>query len=285
LATQSIRHVPEHKHINHFSDHIARIQSYTYLANAIFHLSDQSALDERTHFITWPIPNRHVIHQKKYFLVRVIKNFIRKIDSAAEWGMIVAGDIGGTRYHSPRIGELGQAHLHAILILPLGFPVSRLNAALPLLLLRDSESDGNYITFSDIDFRPYQPDKPYWWTVDYFNKGEKYVPLDWQLSPYIYPADRFRRDRRQTSRPTNIRKIRSFDAEIDRVRDELLFDPRRFFSDLASCGLSADQVAALDQYQNLSEGERDQFKASVIHRVISGHFNQNFITQEEKENI
>jgi hypothetical protein len=211
-----------------------------------------------------------MIQQKKYFFVRVVKNLIKEIDPSAEWGVIVAGDIGGTRYQSARIAEAGQVHFHATLVLPLGFPVNRLHAALTLTLLRDSERDGNHITSSGVDFRPYRPDQPYWYALDYFNKGEKYLPPDWQLSPCIYPADRFRRDRRWTAGTTNIHKIRSFDAEIERIRDELLFDPRSYFSDLASCGLSADHLEALQQYDLLPIAERDQVKASIIKDLTTG---------------
>ncbi|WP_322896385.1 hypothetical protein, partial [Yoonia sp. 67] len=270
LATQSIKHVPEHKHINHFSDHIARIQSYTYLANAIFHLSDQAALDERTHFITWPIPNRHLMQQKKYFLVRVIKNLIKKIDRSTEWGIIVSGDIGGTRYKSPRTSEANQAHLHATLILPLGFPVARLQRAIILMLLTDSERDGFPITTSQIDFRSYQPDQPYWRVIDYFNKGEKYLPLDWNLSPYIYPADKFRRNRRKTGGQPNIHKIRSFDAEIERVRDDLIFDPRRYFSSMESCGISDTHLLAPNTFEMLDEGAKAKFRTKLIDLIKNG---------------
>ena len=272
MAIQSIKHVQEQKHINHFSDHINRIHSYTHLANAILHLSDQSALDERTFYITWPIPNRYVIQQKKYFLVRVIKNLIKKIDQSAEWGIIVSGDVGGTRFHSPRISAANQIHLHAIFILPLNFPVARLQRAIILTLLSDSERDGFPITTSQIDFRPYQPDQPYWRVLDYFNKGEKYLPLDWNLSPFIYPVDKFRRNRRKTGEQSNIHKIRSFDAEIDRIRDDLIFDPRRYFSNIESCGISDTHLLALNAFEILDECAKAKFRTKLVDLIKNGNY-------------
>lgn len=278
MATQSIEHVQDTKHKNHFSDHIFKIKSYTYLANAIFHLRDKSNLDKRTYFITWPIPNRQMMQQKKYFFVRVIKNLVKKIDPSAEWGMIVAGDFGGTRYQSPRFGEAGQAHLHATLVLPFDFPVKSLHAAISMRLLKDSRRDGVQLASSVVDFRQYQPDKPYWYALDYFNKGEKYLPSDWNFSPYIYPVDRFRRGRRKTIGTTNIPKNRSFDAEIERIRDELLFDPRSFFSDLASCGLSDDHRGCLDEFELIADQEKPKMKMKLINLIKIGRTEPSILT-------